>query len=110
MPPGYVAVNLERTDEYSSILVIRDRTQPMTSPAHPSDFPGYHGRAATSPDSVRAKPGILRRILDAIGAASERQSEREIARFIARRGARITDEVEREIGRRVMTSNWGIRE
>ena len=82
----------------------------MTSPAHPSDFSGCHGRAAASPDPVRAKPGILRRIFDAIGAVSERQSEREIAHFIARRGARITDEVEREIGRRVMTSNFGIRE
>lgn len=82
----------------------------MTSPAHLSDFPGCHGRIVVSPDSVRAKPGILRRIVDAIGALSERQSERDIARFIARRGGRITDEVEREIGRRVMTSNWGARE
>jgi hypothetical protein len=82
----------------------------MTSPAHLSDFPGCHGRTVVSPDCVRAKPGILRRIVDAIGALSERQSERDIARFIARRGGRITGEVEREIGRRVMTSNWGTRE
>ena len=82
----------------------------MTSPAHPSDFPGCHGRTVVAPDCVRAKPGILRRIVDAIGALSERQSERDIARFIARRGGRITDEVEREIGRRVMRSNWGARE
>jgi hypothetical protein len=53
--------------------------------------------------------GILRRIVSAIWEARRRRAEREIAGFIARRGGRITDEVEREIGRRQLTSNWSAR-
>jgi hypothetical protein len=53
--------------------------------------------------------GILRRIVSAIWEARRRRTEREIAEFIARRGGRITDEVEREIGRRQLTSNWSAR-
>ncbi len=58
--------------------------------------------------------GILGRtfgaILDAMYESRQRQAEREIARFIALRGGRITDDLEREMTRRLFTSNWSPRE
>jgi hypothetical protein len=52
---------------------------------------------------------VIAEIVSAIWEARRRRTEREIAEFIARRGGRITDEVEREIGRRQLTSNWSAR-
>jgi NAD(P)-dependent dehydrogenase (short-subunit alcohol dehydrogenase family) len=52
---------------------------------------------------------VIAEIVSAIWEARWRRAEREIAGFIARRGGRITDEVEREIGRRQLTSNWSAR-
>ena len=40
----------------------------------------------------------------------KRQTEREIERFVALSGGRITDDIEREMMTRVLTSNWGARE
>jgi hypothetical protein len=81
----------------------------MTYAAHARDSVACAGHALPRRDAASAKPGILRRIFDAIGESRQRQTEREVARFIARRGGRITDEVEREIGRRLLTSNWSAR-
>ena len=39
----------------------------------------------------------------------QRQVEREIAKYVALRGGRITDDLEREITRRLLTSDWGPR-
>ncbi len=54
--------------------------------------------------------GILGRtfgaILYAMYESRQRQAEREIARFVALRGGRMTDELEREIARRLFTSDW----
>jgi hypothetical protein len=38
------------------------------------------------------------------------QAEREIADFVALRGAHMTDDLEREMTRRLVTSNWSLRE
>lgn len=43
------------------------------------------------------RAGILRRILAAIMAAHQRQTERNLARFITRSGGRLTDAIEREM-------------
>lgn len=58
--------------------------------------------------------GVLRRIFDtlfeAMHESRRRQAEREIAKFVALRGGRITDDLEREVTRRLFTSDWSPRE
>jgi hypothetical protein len=40
----------------------------------------------------------------------QKQTEREIAKYVSSRGGRLTDELEREIERRLFTSGWSHRE
>ncbi len=49
---------------------------------------------------------IFGAILEAMYESRQRQAEREIARFVALRGGRVTDELEREIARRLFRSEW----
>lgn len=47
-----------------------------------------------------AKPSFFKRLHAAMAASRERAAQREIERFIWMRGGRLTDDLEREIGRR----------
>jgi len=51
------------------------------------------------------KPGLFRRMLDAMVEARTRQAEREIARYLGGPGAKFTDEAEREIERRFLSTS-----
>ena len=53
-------------------------------------------------------PGLLRRFFDAMMASRQRQVDREIARYIRDNGGRLTDNIEREIERRFLStpSHW----
>lgn len=57
--------------------------------------------------------GILRRIfealLDAMHESRRTQAQREIAHYVALRGGQLTDQLEREITRRLFTSDWSPR-
>jgi hypothetical protein len=55
---------------------------------------------ASAPASAGRKPGLWRRILDAMIESRRRQVDREIARYVERSGVAFTDTVEREIERR----------
>jgi hypothetical protein len=44
--------------------------------------------------------GLFRRLLTAMIAARERQTEREVARYLESLGGKFTDSTEREIARR----------
>ena len=63
--------------------------------------------------TIEKKIGILRRIfgalLNAMHESRRRQAEREIAYFVARRGGCVTDDLEREMTRRLSTSDWSPR-
>ena len=48
--------------------------------------------------------GLWRRLFDAMIEARQRQAEREIALYLQRTGGKFTDEIEREIGRRFISS------
>jgi hypothetical protein len=50
------------------------------------------------------KPGVFRRLIDALVAARTRQVEREIARYLGGSNAKFTDEAEREIERRFLSA------
>jgi hypothetical protein len=80
----------------------------MTYAAHHGDS-AFSGKAAAQSDAVANKPGVLRRIFDSIFESRQKQADRDIAAFVVQRGGRITDELEREMTRRLMTSNWGAR-
>ena len=72
------------------------------------------GSLATSeaPPKLEAparKFGILRRIFDAFMDARQRDVDRQIARLLAARsGGHLTDNLEREISQRVLTSSWSV--
>jgi hypothetical protein len=48
-----------------------------------------------------ARRSMWGRIIDAIGATQQRRADREIALYLASHGGLITDDVEREIMRRL---------
>jgi hypothetical protein len=80
----------------------------MTYATHHRDF-AFVGKASTKNNAAANKAGVLRRIFDSIFESRQKQADRDIAAFIAGRGGRITDELEREMTLRLMTSNWGAR-
>ncbi len=78
----------------------------MTYVANHRDF-AFSGKASTKNQAIANKAGVLRRIFDAVFESRQKQTDREIASFIAQRGGggRITDDLEREIMRHLM-SKW----
>lgn len=50
------------------------------------------------------KRGFIARMIDGLMAARLRQAEREVARYITETGGKFTDESEREIERRFLSS------
>lgn len=64
--------------------------------------------SAPSTATPKAKTGgFFRRLLTAMQAARLRQAEREIACYLADTGGKFTDESEREIERRFLSSRAG---
>ncbi len=57
---------------------------------------------------VAPQRGFFARLMDAMMAARMRQAEREIALYLNRTGGKFTDEAEREIERRFLStpSRW----
>jgi hypothetical protein len=57
---------------------------------------------------ARTGQGFFARLLAAMAASRQRQAEREIARYLAGTGGKLTDEIEREIERRYLStpSHW----
>ena len=81
----------------------------MSYAAHHKDFgPFVSHKAPANGEAVPKKPGILRRIYDAFMESRQRQVDRQIARFLAGRGGTLTDDLEREITRRLLTSNFSV--
>ena len=50
------------------------------------------------------RKSLWRRLLDAIIESRQRRAEREIARFLANHGGLLTDDMEREMMRRITQS------
>ena len=82
----------------------------MSSVTHHLDF-HFFGPAKTCPSSGGGarKPGLLRRIIDAVFESDRRRIDREIASMLARSGGRFTDSMEREMFQRQYKSNWWIQ-
>jgi hypothetical protein len=82
----------------------------MTYAAHPAAFHGHLSlsRRAAAPQ-LPARPGILRRLFDAVYESRARAAEREAAVFLARTGGRFTDSIERELNDRHFSGGWNLR-
>ncbi len=75
----------------------------------------HHGTFAaatklrTANPVARNKPGLLRRLYDAIVEPRQQRAEREIARVLAGSGGRLTDAMERELMQRLLVNDWSVR-
>ena len=80
----------------------------MTYAAHHRDFASCFGDKASTrrSNAVATKTGVLRHIFDAIFESRQKQIDRDITRFLARSGGHFTDDIEREMTQRLLTSNW----
>ena len=83
----------------------------MTCATHDKELAAYVDDSSSTRRSVFVTlTGVLRRIADAIYESRQRQADREIARFIAQSGGRLTDDIERQMMRRLSTSNLSLRD
>lgn len=64
--------------------------------------------AGSRPFAGVRSPGLLSRLVSALQAARLRQVERDIARYLKDSGGKFTDEAEREIERRYISSTHGL--
>lgn len=81
----------------------------MSYAAHRRDFGSFVDEAPSKTETAPKRVGILRRILDTIMEARQRDIDRQITRFLAARSAeKLTDDLEREISQRLSTSNWSV--
>ena len=68
----------------------------------PRDF--AFTQSSVGQPSVRSWRSLFGRLLDAMMVSRQQEAEREIARYLAGTGGKFTDEVEREIERRFLSS------
>ena len=64
-------------------------------------------KAVHAPKAVER--GFWARIYDAIWIARQRQADAEIARYLSQSGGKLTDDMEREISRRLGSENFRLR-
>ena len=85
----------------------------MSYTAHHRNLAAYVGDPPRRNVAVN-RVGILRRVfgalLNAMEKSRQKQTEREITNFVALRGGPLTDDLEREMMRRLLTSDWSPRE
>ena len=85
----------------------------MSYTAHHKNLAAYVGDSARRNVTVN-RGGILRRtfgaLLYAMEKSRQKQTEREIENFVASRGGPLTDDLEREMMRRLLASDWSPRE
>ena len=62
------------------------------------------------PAGQAGRPGLLRRIFDAIFESRMRHAERDIARYLEGNGGRLTDDIERRMTQRLITGDWTVRD
>jgi hypothetical protein len=56
-----------------------------------------------------AKPGLLRRLTDAVMKARQNQVDRELAQYLLRSGGRLTDGIERQMMEQLFRGDWNRR-
>jgi hypothetical protein len=75
--------------------------------ARPSEFiPCGESLPARHGDGVARRPGLLRRIFDAVYQSRQTQAEREVVAYLESTGGRFTDSIERRLTERLVSGNW----
>ena len=101
-------------DRQRMVATLRGKFNGKPITANHKNLASYVGYNPRKRNSIVNGVGILRRVfaalLQATNESRQRQVEREIAKYVALRGGRITDDLEREITRRLFTSDWSPRE
>jgi hypothetical protein len=81
----------------------------MRYAANHKDFGSFvPHQASPKAETVSRRIGLARRVFDALMHSRQRDVDRQIARFVARSGRAFTDDLERELTRRLLTSNWSV--
>jgi hypothetical protein len=81
----------------------------MSYTAHHKDFGSFDARKASHKgETVAKKRGLVRQIFDALMRSPQRDLDRQISGFLAQSGRAFSDDLEREITRRLLTSNWSV--
>jgi len=107
--------NKKACDRQRSVATLRGKFngKPVAYTANHKNLASYVGYNPPKRNAIVNGVGILRRVfaalLKAMDESRQRQVEREIAKYVALRGGRITDDLEREITRRLFTSDWSPR-
>ena len=79
----------------------------MTYLARPNEFiPSRGCRPADPVGGSARRPGLLRRIYEAMHRSRQRQADRVVAAYLETTGGRFTDEIERRITDRLITGEW----
>jgi hypothetical protein len=76
----------------------------MTYIAHDARLAPAAFEKAAAPQG--AKQGLWHKLMTAIMDSRREQAEREVARYVSLHGGVITDQIEREIGRRFLTPRF----
>ena len=99
-------------DRQRIVATLREKFngKPITYTANHKNLTSYVDYNPPKGNAIVNGVGILRRVfaalLQAMEESRQRQVEREIAKYVALRGGRITDDLEREITRHLLTSDW----
>jgi hypothetical protein len=81
----------------------------MSYAAHRKNFdPLVIHKASPKGEVVAKRIGIVRQIFDALMQSRQRDIDRQISRFLAQSGRAFSDDLERELTRRLLTSNWSV--
>jgi hypothetical protein len=78
----------------------------MTYAARPSEFVACPGQHAAGGRVAANRPGLLRRLLEAVFISRQRQAEREVIGYLEPTGGRFTDDIERRITERFVAGQW----
>jgi hypothetical protein len=77
----------------------------MSYIARPNEFTPC-GESPPVPRAAARRPGLLRRIYEAMHRSRQTQAERVVAAYLESTGGRFTDEIERRITERLVTGEW----
>ena len=78
----------------------------MTYAARPSEFIPCQECPPADRAGAARRPGLLRRIYDAMLRARRTQAERVVAAYLEQSGGRFTDDIERRLTERLITGEW----
>ena len=79
----------------------------MSYLARPDEFiPSREDRLPDRTGGVARRPGLLRRIYEAMLRSRQTQAERVVVAYLESTGGRFTDDIERRITERLISGEW----